>query len=102
MCFQHDLTFNIYNKGDYDFEYSDMGYCQEESLLSPDITTNQLSLVTSDMVTTNQDSEKLKMNAFQQGNEEQRRKGDCKCILYISSTLNDQIPLCSFMILCDR
>ncbi len=38
MCSQHDLTFNIYNNGDYNFDYSDIGFCQEESLLSPEIT----------------------------------------------------------------
>ncbi len=65
MHSKHDLTFNIYNKGDYDFEYSDIGFCQEESLLSPGITANQLSVVTSDMITTTQDSEELKMNAYQ-------------------------------------
>ena len=58
MRSQHDLTFNIDNKGDYDFEQSDIGFCQEESLLSPGNTANQLSAVTSDLVTTNQDSEK--------------------------------------------
>ncbi len=90
MCSQHDLTFNIYNKGDCDFEYSDIGFCQEESLLTPDITSNQSSAVTSDMVTTYQNSEKIQMNAYQrrlnlsnQGNEEEIMKGDCTCILYI-------------------
>ena len=89
MHSKHDLTFNIYNKGDCDFEYSDIGFCQEESLLTPDITSNQLSVVTSDMVTTYQDSEKLQMNAYQsrlklshQGNEQQITKGDCKIIKY--------------------
>ena len=73
--------------GDCDFEYSDIGFCQEESLLSPGITANQLSVVTSDMITTNQDSEKLQMNAYQsrlkllhQGNEQQIMKGNCKII----------------------
>ena len=98
MCSQHDLTFNIYNKGDYDFEYSDIGFCQEESLLSPGITVNQLSIVTSDMITTNQDSEKIEVNTFQfqsrlnlsnQRNEEEITKGFCTCILYICSNLNN-------------
>ena len=87
MHSKHDLTFNIYNKGDYEFEYSDIGFCQKETLLKPGITANQLSVVTSDMITTNQDSEKLLMNAYQsrlklshQGNEQQIMKGDCKCI----------------------
>ncbi len=35
MHSKHDLTFNIYNKGDHDFEYSDIGFCQEGNLLSP-------------------------------------------------------------------
>ena len=65
MNSKHDLTFNIYKKGDYDFEYSDIGFCQEESLLSPGITANQLSVVTSDMLTTNQDSEKIERDTFQ-------------------------------------
>ena len=75
---QHDLTFNIYNKDDYDFEYSDIGFCQEE------------------MITTNQDSKKIEMNTFQsrsnfsnKRNEEEITKGDCACILYICSNLND-------------
>ncbi len=96
MQSKHDLTFNIYNKRDYYFEYSDIGFFQEESPLSPVITANQLPVVTSDMITTNQDSEELKMNAYQirlnlsnQGNEEEIMKGDCTCILYICSNLND-------------
>ncbi len=65
MHAKHDFTFNIYNTGDYDFEYSDISSCQEVSLLSPGITANQLSVDTSDMITTNQDSEKIEMNIFQ-------------------------------------
>ena len=87
MRSQHDLAFIIYNKGDYDFEYYAIGFCQEESLLKPGITANQLSVVTSDMVTTYQDSEKLQKNAYQsrlklshQENEQQIMKGDCKII----------------------
>ncbi len=87
-CALNIISLSIfYNKGDCDFEYSDIGFCQEESLLTPDITSNQLSVVTSDMVTTSQDSEKLQMNAYQsrlklshQGNEQQIMKGDCKII----------------------
>ena len=96
MRSKHDLTFNIYNQGEYDFEYSDIGFCEEENLLSPGITANELSIVTSDMITTNQDSEKIKMNTFQsrlnssnQRNEVEITKGDCTCILYICSNLND-------------
>ena len=59
MHSKHDLTVNIYNKVDSDFEYFDIGFCQEESFLSPGITANQLSVVTSDMITTNKYSEKI-------------------------------------------
>ncbi len=65
MHFKHDLTFNLNNEGDYDFEYSDIGFCQEESLVSPDIPANQLLVVTSGITTANQDSEKIEMNTFQ-------------------------------------
>ncbi len=41
----------------YDFEYSDIGFFQEESLMSPVITVNQLSFVKRDIITTNQDAE---------------------------------------------
>ncbi len=91
--------FQYFPIGDCDFEYSDIGFCQEESLLTPDIS-NQLSVVTSDMVTTSQDSEKLQTNAYQsrlklshQENEQQITKGDCTCILYICSKLNDQYSI---------
>ncbi len=65
MYSQHDLTFNLNNEGVYDFEHSNIGFCQEKSLMSPDITTNQLSVVTSGIITTNQNSEELKMNSHQ-------------------------------------
>ncbi len=64
FCPAH-LTFNIYNTGEYDFEDSDIGFCQEESLLSPGISADQLSVVTGDMITLNQDSAKIEMNTFQ-------------------------------------
>ena len=51
MRSQNYLTFNIYNKGDYGFENSDIGFCQEECLLSPGITANQLSVVMSGIIT---------------------------------------------------
>ena len=67
MHSKHDLTFNIYNKGDYDFEYSDIGFCQEESLLTPCITANH------------QGNEQ---QITKDGNEEEITKGKCKIILY--------------------
>ena len=53
MHLKYDLTFNLNNEGDYDFEYSNIGFCQEESLVSPDITAKQLSVVTSGIITAN-------------------------------------------------
>jgi len=86
MHSKHDLAFNIGNEGEYDFDYSDIGFCQEESLPIPGNATNQLSVVT---------SKELKKNAYQsrsnlsnQGNEEKIMKGDYTCILYIHSNLN--------------
>ena len=65
MCSQHYLTFNIYNKGDCDFEYSDIGFCQEESLLTPCITANH------------QGNEQ---QITEGRNEEEITKGKCKII----------------------
>ena len=86
---KYDLTFNVNNEGNYDFEYSDIGFCQEESLVSPDIPANQLLVVTSGITTANQDSED-RLNLSNQGNKGEITKGNCKCIYFIGSTLNDQ------------
>ena len=65
--------------------------------MSPVITANQLSVVKSGIITNLQDSEELKMNAYQnrlnlsnQGNEGEITEGDCKCIYYVGSSLNDR------------
>ena len=81
MHSQHDLTFNLNNKGDYDFEYSDIGFCHEESLVSPDIPANQLLVVTSGITTANQDSED-RLNLSNQGNKGDIKKRHCKCIYF--------------------
>ena len=86
MLSKHDLTFIIGNEGDYDFDYSDIGFCQEESLPIPGIATNQLSVVTSEELKTN--AYQSRSNLLNQGNEEKIMKGDCTCILYILSNLN--------------
>ena len=57
--------------------------------MSPDITANQLSVVTSGIITANQDSEN-RLNLSNQGNKGEITKGNCKCINYIDSNLNDQ------------
>ena len=51
--------------GDYDFEHSDIGFCQEESLLTPCITANH------------QGNEQ---QITECGNEEEIMKGECKII----------------------
>ncbi len=84
MHSKHDITFNLNRKSD---EYSDIGFCQEESLVSPDITANQLSVVTSGIITTNQDSEN-RLHLSNQRNEGEITKVICKCIFIIGSTLN--------------
>ena len=89
MHSKHDLTFNLNNEGDYDFEYPNIGFCQEESLVSPDITANQLSVVANGIITTYQDSED-RLNLSYQVNKGEIMKGNCKCIYFIGSTLNDQ------------
>ncbi len=86
MHSKHDLASNIGNEGDYDFDYSDIGFCQEESLPIPGIATNQLSVVTSEEPKTN--AYQSRSNLSNQGNEEKILKGDCTCILYIHSNLN--------------
>ncbi len=52
---------------DFDFEYSDIGFCQEESLLTPCITANH------------QGNEQ---QITEGGNEEEIMKGKCKIIKY--------------------
>ena len=89
MHSKHDLTFNLNNEGDYDFEYSNIGFCQEESLVSPDITANLLSVVTSGIITANQDSED-RFKLSNQGNKREITKGNCKCVYFIGSALNDK------------
>ncbi len=74
MHSKHDLAFNIGNEGDYDFDYSDIGFCQEESLPIPGIATNQLSVVTSEELKTN--AYQSRSNLSNQGNEEKILKGD--------------------------
>ena len=86
MHSKHDLAFNIGNEGDYDFDYSDIGFCQEESLPIPGIATNQLSVVTSEELKTN--AYQSRSNLSNQGNEVNLMKGDHTCILYIRSNLN--------------
>ena len=53
--------------GDCDFEYSDIGFFQEESLLTPCITANH------------QENEQ---QITEGGNEEEIMKGECKIIKY--------------------
>ncbi len=65
MHTQHDLTLNLNNKSDFDFSYPDIGFCQKKSLMSPDITANQLSVMTSGNLTNNQGSEELKFGVYQ-------------------------------------
>jgi hypothetical protein len=86
MHSKHDLVFNIVNEGEYDFEYSDIGYCHEESLQTTCIPTNQVSLVTSEELKTN--AYQSRSNLSNQGNEEKILKGDHTCILHICSNLN--------------
>ena len=74
MHLKHDLAFNIGDEGEYDFEYSDKGCCQEESLQTPCIATNQVSLVTSEELKTN--AYQSRSNLSNQGNEEKILKGD--------------------------
>ena len=74
MHSKHDLAFNIGNEGEYDFEYSDIGCCHEESLQTPCIATNQVSLVTSEELKTN--AYQSRSNLSNQGNEEKILKGD--------------------------
>ena len=64
----------------------------KESLMSPDITANQSSVIMSGIIATNQDSEELKMYAYQtnQGNKGEILQSDCKCIYFIDSNLNDR------------
>ena len=91
MHLKHDLAFNIGNEGEYDFEYSDIGCCHEESLQTPCIATNQVSLVTSEELKTN--AYQSRSNLSNQGNEEIITKGDYTCILYICSYLNDRYSI---------
>ena len=91
MHSKHDLAFNIGNEGEYDFEYSDIGCCHEESLQTPCIATNQVSVVTSEELKTN--AYQSRLNLSNQGNEEEITKGDCTCILYICINLNDQYSI---------
>ena len=86
MHLKHDLAFNIGNEGEYDFEYSDIGCCHEESLQTPCIATNQVSLVTSEELKTN--AYQSRSNLSNQGNEEKIMKGDYTFIFYIRSNLN--------------
>lgn len=86
MHSKHDLAFIIGNEGDYDFDYSDIGFCQEESLPIPGIATNQLSVVTREELMTN--AHHSRSNLLNQGNEEEIMKGDSTCISYIRSNLN--------------
>ncbi len=63
-------------------EYSDIGLLEE---LKCQVTTNQSSTVQSDLRSTNQHSEELKKNAYDNGaniekDEGELKKGDCKCI----------------------
>ena len=63
-------------------EYSDIGLFEEEKF---QVTTNQSSTVQSELRSTNQHSEVLKKNAYQNGaniekDERELKKGDCKCI----------------------
>ena len=90
MHSKHDLAFNIGNEGEYDFEYSDIGCCHEESLQTPCIATNQVSLVTSEELKTNayQSRSNLLNQGNEEGNEEKTLKGDHTCSLYICSNLN--------------
>ena len=57
--------FQYFPIGDCDFEYSDIGFCQEESLLTPCITANH------------QGNEQ---QITEGGNEEEITKGECKII----------------------
>ena len=66
------FTCNINHKGEYDFEYSDIGFYQEESTpMNPVITDNAVSdgmafnNVNSGIITADHDIGKLKLNANQ-------------------------------------
>ncbi len=63
-------------------EYSDIGLLEEEKC---QVTTNQSSTVQSELRSTNQHSEGLKKNAYDnvaniEKDERELKKGDCKCI----------------------
>ena len=94
------LLFNIGNEDEYDFEYSDIGCCHEESIQIPCIATNQVSLVTSEELKTN--AYQSRLNLSNQGNEEKILKGDHTCILYICSNLNVWYSFTLLYVLCDR
>ena len=63
-------------------EYSDIGLFEEEKC---QVTTNESSTVQSELRSTNQHSEVLKKNAYHNGaniekDKGELKKGDCKCI----------------------
>ena len=99
MHLKHDLAFNIGDEGEYDFEYSDIGCCHEESLQTPCIATKQVSLVTSEELKTN--AYQSRSNLSNQGNEEKILKGDHTSYISVLICLFG-IPLHCFMVLCDR
>ena len=74
MHLKHDLAFNIGDEGEYDFEYSDIGFCYKESFQTLGIAKNQVSLVTSEELKTN--AYQSRSNLSNQANEEKILKGD--------------------------
>ena len=59
------FTFNLFEKGDYDLEYSDIGYYPEESIPESMDLTDELSQLKCSIVT----SEESKMNDLRNKNE---------------------------------
>ena len=59
------FTFNLFEKGDYDLEYSDIGYYPEESIPESMVLMDELSQLKCSIVT----SEESKMNDLRNINE---------------------------------
>ena len=84
--FDMNQTFNLYHIVEHDFEHSNVGCFEEEpTLKSQVITSNEAldandfndgkSFVKSGVITTNQDSEDLRMSACQNGVNTAHQKG---------------------------
>ncbi len=61
----------------------------KQSLFLVLTSLQKLSVVTNGIITANQDSED-RLNLSNQGNNGEIMKGNCKCIYFIGSILNDQ------------